>query len=163
MIMINIKAYPLAVAVYALLIKEGELFLLKRQNTGFMDGYWSLPAGRHDGQETVREACLRELKEEAGVFSGVGDLRLVHLVHRRKNNIYCFNKDTKSREVLDLFFTVENWQGEAFNAEPEKASEGAWFSLDRLPEKTIPFIRQAVLDFKDGNYSEYGWPGTGNN
>lgn len=52
---------------YLILIKEGSILLLKRANTGFMDGYYSLPAGHLDGDETAREGGSREIKEEIGI------------------------------------------------------------------------------------------------
>ncbi|TDF93738.1 NUDIX domain-containing protein [Paenibacillus piri] len=49
------------------------VLLLKRQNTGFEDGKWSVDAGRMDGGEEVKAAAIREAKEEAGVDIDLSD------------------------------------------------------------------------------------------
>ena len=55
------------VVVHVLLIRDERLFLLRRSNTGFMDGYFSLPGGHQDIGESVSEAAIRECLEETGV------------------------------------------------------------------------------------------------
>ncbi|CAM6534914.1 hypothetical protein CISECK367B_23450 [Citrobacter sedlakii] len=37
--------YNLSIAVFVLLLKDNEICMLRRGNTGWMDGYFSLPAG----------------------------------------------------------------------------------------------------------------------
>ncbi len=66
------------------------------------------------------------------------------------------NSDDSVR--VDVFFTASRWTGTPVNREPEKCSDLSWFSLEDLPEKTIPYIRQALECIQKGiPYSEYGW------
>lgn len=44
---------------YLVLIKNNEILLLRRYNTGFMDGNYGLPAGHLDGNDTAREGGER--------------------------------------------------------------------------------------------------------
>ena len=53
--------------VYLLIRKENEVLLLRRYNTGFADGQYSLVAGCHEKNEPVTAALIREAKEEVGI------------------------------------------------------------------------------------------------
>jgi hypothetical protein len=61
-------------------------------------------------------------------------------------------------ERIDIFFTVDKWEGEPKNMEPKKCDDLGWFPLGDLPENTIPYIRQAIESIQKGiTYSEHGW------
>ena len=140
--------FKLIASVYAFLIRDGRILLLRRQNTGYEDGNFGLVAGHHDGCETLRQAMQREAREEAGLVIGDNDLELALTMHR-----WCGD-----HERLDVFFAVNKWQGEIANAEPDKCSELTWFPLDRLPENIIGYIAAAIDCFRRGEkYCEFGW------
>ncbi len=61
------ERYKFICAVYLILIKENKVLLLKRANTGYEDGNYSLVAGHMDGNETIKQAMIREATEEAGI------------------------------------------------------------------------------------------------
>ena len=71
--------YP---AVYMLIRQDGKLLFVKRAHTGFMNGFYSLPAGRVEPVERYREAVIRETWEEAGVVVKPEHARLVHTQER---------------------------------------------------------------------------------
>lgn len=54
------------VVVHVMLTRDDQVFLLRRANTGFMDGYFSLPGGHQGSGESVSEAALRGCIEETG-------------------------------------------------------------------------------------------------
>lgn len=56
--------YPLT--VHILLLEADNLLMLRRFNTGFEDGNFSLVAGHLEGDETVHQAAVREIAEEVG-------------------------------------------------------------------------------------------------
>ena len=63
------QRFKLAVTVQLLLEKDGKLLLHLRQNSSFANGYYGLVSGHIDGNETVRQAMIREAREEAGIKS----------------------------------------------------------------------------------------------
>jgi 8-oxo-dGTP diphosphatase len=55
-------------AVYLILKNsKSEYCLTRRFNTGYMDGYYSLPAGHLDGKESLIVAIIIEAKEEINI------------------------------------------------------------------------------------------------
>lgn len=138
-------------ASYLVLVNENnEVLLLRRFNTGFKDGMYSLVAGHVDAGENFTTALIREAKEESGVGVNPEDIEVVHVMHRKS--------DTDGSERIDIFHKVDKWSGEIINCEPEKCDELSWHSFDNLPENIIPYIKVALTAIKDGiMYSEFGW------
>jgi 8-oxo-dGTP diphosphatase len=60
--------YPISVDSVIFRLAEGDLkiALIERKNPPFM-GMWAVPGGFMEGDETVEETALRELKEETGI------------------------------------------------------------------------------------------------
>ena len=127
------------VAVFVLLIKEGKTFLLRRQNTGWADGMFTVPSGHVDAGETVPQAAVKEVREEAGVVVKEEDLEFMHVQY--VYDVY-----------VNFYFKAERWEGEPYVAEPELASECSWAALDALPEDLIYHIKAMLLESVQGNY-----------
>jgi 8-oxo-dGTP diphosphatase len=143
------KVIPTA---YLVLIKEDKILLSRRYNTGFQDGCYSFPAGHpEDGEESLSQTMVREAKEEAGIEINPTDLELVHVMHRKQQ------KPTNERRI-NLFFTTRKWKSEPKIMEPTKCDDLQWFELEKPPDNTIPYIRQAINCIKENiAYSEYGF------
>ena len=58
------KHFQTVVGVLILLIKDNQVCLIRRFNTNFADGKYSLPGGHIDGGETIKEAMIREAKKK---------------------------------------------------------------------------------------------------
>ncbi len=65
-------SYPI-VGVGVVVWKDG-LVLLIRRGKPPRAGTWSLPGGRQELGESVREAAIREVREETGIEIAVGNL-----------------------------------------------------------------------------------------
>jgi len=127
--------------------------MLRRFNTGFRDGKYSLIAGHLNGNESFTQTIIREAKEEANIILKPKDLETVHVINRfePQNNV-------ELRERVDVFFTAKKWQGKIKNLEPEKCDDLSWFPINKLPPNTIPYIRQAINNIrKKIFYSEFGY------
>ena len=138
-------------ASYLVLFKENKTLLLRRFQTGYEDGKYSVVAGHVDPGENFTQCIIREAKEEAGITLKREDLRVCHIMHRD-------SQWAEDRERVDVFFTADNWVGEITNMEPEKCDDLSWFDLENLPDNTIPYIRESLESISRGiSYSEYGW------
>ena len=133
------------VTVHLFFFREEQILLLRRFNTGFRDGEYSVPAGHLDGGETVMQAAIREAQEEIGVQILESDMSFSMVMHRMEGD-----------ERVDFFVQVHQWQGEPFNAEPEKCDDLLWADLNALPANTIPYVRRALKNHLAGlRFDEY--------
>jgi len=138
-------------ASYLTLFKDNKVLLLRRFNTGYKDGNYSIIAGHVDPAETFTKCIIREAEEEAGISLKPEDLQVVHVMHRNSGT-------AENNERVDVFFIAEKWDGEIVNKEPNKCDDLSWFDLDNLPENVIPYIKQAIEGIKNKiYYSEHGW------
>ena len=136
-------------AAYALLIKDGNILLLRRYNTGYEDGNYSLPAGHVEPEETFTQSIIRETREETGITLREENLQVAHIMHRNNQH---------GRSYVDVFYTVREWAGTPENKEHEKCDDLAWFPLDNLPKNTIPSVLLAIENSQKGVfYSEFSW------
>ena len=144
------RRFQVTVAVHLFLLRGGEVLLLRRHNTGYEDGNYSVIAGHLDGAEPATRAMVREAAEEAGIAVTPADLRFVHVMHRQEAGA--------ADERVDLFFAATNWRGEPAVCEPKKCSELRWAPLHTLPTNVVPYVREALGHFlHDRAYSEF-WP-----
>ncbi|MCG2783504.1 MAG: NUDIX domain-containing protein [Anaerolineae bacterium] len=135
------------IAVHLLFIKDEKVLLLRRFNTGYEDGNYSVVAGHVDAGETVTQTAIREAQEEAGVQIAPENIEVVHVIHRKSND-----------ERIDFFVQVNAWDGDIRNMEPDKCDDLSWFPLADLPVNIIPYVRNVIQDAGSGIfYSEYGW------
>lgn len=141
------ERFKIPAAVYLLLIKERNILLLRRFNTGYEDGNYSLPAGHINDNETMTLAMVREAQEETGIKIDPRDLKVVHCMHRKA-----------VEQRVEFFFTVEKWVGDPTIQEVDKCDELQWYPMDNLPANVIPYIRHVLKNFQAGVfYSEFGW------
>jgi len=139
-------------AVYVIFRKGDKVLLIERQNTGYRDGYFSMPAGHVDGGEPASVAAAREAKEEVGVDVKPEDLHLVHTQHRVA--------EEGNHERISLYFEAKTWQGEPYNAEPEKCSGLLWATLDELPPKIVPELQHLFKHLETKSpYGHFGFDG----
>ena len=135
------------VAVHLFFLRDNHILLLRRFNTGYEDGRYSVVAGHVDAGETVTQAAIREAHEEAGVILEPADIQIVHVMNRKSEE-----------ERIDFFVTVRHWVGEVTNNEPQKCDDLSWVSIDSLPQNMIPYVRNAIDKYRTGVlYSEFGW------
>ena len=142
------KYFKIIPAVYLFLLRDNKILLLKRQNTGYQDGNYSLIAGHLDGNETVTEAMCREAKEEANLDIYPENMEVVHAMHRMGTD----------SERIDFFLLPKTWQGKPKIMESKKCAELKWFPLNALPSNLVPEVEQAIVKIQNKIfYSEMSW------
>ena len=135
------------VAVHLFFLRNDHVLLLRRFNTGWEDGNYSVPAGHVDAGETVTNAAIREAQEEIGVSLKPQDVEVVHVMNRKSED-----------ERIDFFLLVRSWTGEIGNKEPDRCDDLSWYPVTSLPSNIIPYLRQALQNYQNGKlFSEFGW------
>jgi len=135
------------VAVHLFFLRNESVLLLRRVNTGWEDGKYSVPAGHVETGESVIEAAVRESHEEVGICLKTLDLEVAHVMHRKAEE-----------ERIDFFLVVKSWTGEITNKEPHKCDDLSWHPLASLPDNVIPYVRQGLTNYKNGIlFTEFGW------
>jgi 8-oxo-dGTP pyrophosphatase MutT (NUDIX family) len=85
------------------------------------------------------DAAAREAEEEVGLKLQLGDMTFSTVMHR-----------IEEEERVDFFVQVHRWQGEPFNAEPDKCDDLCWVDVDQLPANVVPYVRQALRNHLAG-------------
>ena len=135
------------ISVQLILEKENKILLLKRKNTGYEDGKYSLPGGHVEANEEIRKALIREAKEEIGINLNIQDIEFYKVINR---------KVSPQQEYIDFIFKTDNWTGEITNEEKNKCEEIIWVNREDIPENTLGFIPQLFKNDKS-TYLPYNW------
>ena len=130
-------------AAYVFLLRDGEVLLQLRRNTGYNDGHWAAGAAGHvEHGESVTAAAVREAQEEIGVVPT--DLVPLTTMHRTAANGQAID------ERVDFFFTARSWTGEPHLMETVKAADLGWFPLDALPDPVVRHERFVLEHLRAG-------------
>lgn len=131
--------FALIPASYVYLLRDDEVLLQCRANTGYMDGHWVAGASGHvELGETAVEAAVREAAEELGVVVRAQDLTLLTVTHRTSGT------DDPVEQRVDWFWSARVWTGDPRICEPTKCADLRWHRLDALPEP-IPDYERIVI------------------
>jgi 8-oxo-dGTP diphosphatase len=140
----DVDRFRVVPAAYVVLRRGDEVLMLLRANTGYMDGYWAVPAGHVEQGESVLAAARREVLEEVGVEIDPADLVPLTAMHRTGGN------GDPIDERVDFFFTTTRWTGEPRSMEPGKADGLDWFPLDQLPDPVVPHEARVLAGVLSG-------------
>jgi 8-oxo-dGTP diphosphatase len=139
------------VAIHAVMLRgkgaSRELLLGLRQNTGYGDGLYCMPAGHQELFETSAQAVSRELREEVGVvpqFNRMSKLPRLQIEHLKDYGAGHADPTRRFRHYNELFFLVPHWRGEIQNREPDKCAELRFFKLSALPANMLPLTAHAL-------------------
>ena len=135
-------------AIFLLIEQNKKYAFIMRTNTGWRDGYYALPAGTVEKNESFIQGAIREAAEELGITIKTDDLQSVLICHRFEDG----------SDWVDNMFLVNKWQGEVINNEPHMHGELTWFALNSLPDNITPSQRSMLAAYLRGeHYCELGW------
>ena len=132
-----------------LLDDEGRILLLRRCNTDYENGSYSLVAGKVEADEEVTAAAVREARGEVGVEIRAEDLEVAGVMHRKADD---------GVVSVAFFLAARAWSRPIVNAEPDHHDAVEWHSFDDLPPNVIPYVQKALENYRRRVcYDSYGW------
>lgn len=138
------KKRPIVATITAIIHKD-EVLLIKRVKEPYI-GYWAFPGGKIELNESVKEASLREVKEETGLDVSYDGLK--GIIHERLNE----NSETKTAFVL--FFSKVTAPTKDFTACDE--GELKWVKIQETKNmKIVPsdyWMFEKLLDAKEPKF-----------
>jgi 8-oxo-dGTP diphosphatase len=118
----------------AVLIEDGRVLLSQRRSGTHLEGKWEFPGGKVEAQEDPRAALQRELREELGIETTVGEIVDVTF-HRYAE-----------KTVLLLFFeatrTATSPAPTAIEVAALQWAEAKDLDDERFPEADVPVLRK---------------------
>ncbi len=123
------------IVVASVLIENGKVLLSRRKKGTHLEGRWEFPGGKVEPGEDPRAALARELEEELGIRTTIGEIVDVTF-HRYED---------ADKAVLLLFFHAEREEG---SPEPRAidVAEIAWADTDALDPSRFPPADVAILE-----------------
>src|SRR5215472_1070089 len=136
--------FPL-IGVGSIIIADDRVVLVKRAHPP-IQGQWSIPGGVLEVGELVREAAVREAREETGLIVEAGELlgvfdRVLRDAQKRVQYHYVLI-DFLCRPVGGEFLAASD------------AAEVSWFTREELPALNLAEDTQEVIE---KGFAKLGW------
>ncbi|MGG3998847.1 NUDIX hydrolase [Anoxybacillus kestanbolensis] len=116
------------------LVKDGHVLLLKKPRRG----WWVAPGGKMEQGESVREACVREYREETGIYLKNPKLKGVFTFVMKRG------EEVVSEWMMFTFF-AEHFDGE--NVVQCEEGELAWHPIEQIPTLSMAPGDYHIIDY----------------
>lgn len=131
-------------SAYLILRRGDEVLLMRRANSDYMSGMYSLPSGHVEKFEPADVAAIRETKEEIGVDVRLEDIKLAYVLYRKALE--------GDHERACFFFETTKWKNEIQNCEPDKCDDVRWFSVNDLPDNLAVEVKHLFEELARGKF-----------
>lgn len=128
----------IGVGVGAFILNENNELLLQKRAVPAEKDHWCIPGGRLEMFEILKDAVIRETKEETDL-----DIEVITLMGICDHII----KEENAHWVAASYLCKIK-SGTPKIMEPDKASDMRWFKLNELPEKITITTKKALHDYK---------------
>ncbi len=115
------------IVAVGVVVEHGRVLISKRKEGKHLAGMWEFPGGKVEALEDPREALRRELREELGIETIVGDVLEVTF-HRY---------DDVGRALLLLFFEARR-SPDSPELHARDVADFAWVAGEELREEHFP-------------------------
>ncbi len=118
------------------ILLDGTKVLLVKRGEEPDKGWWDIPGGYLDWDQTLEESSARELLEETSLVVKPEDLELLQ--------VYSNPENKAQNQVIDIYYVARIFSGEV-HIDGEEIVAAQWFDLKNLPE-TVAFDHRSVLE-----------------
>ena len=123
--------------------KKNEVLLKKRGPKSRNEvGWWEKTGGMIDYGEKAIPAMKRETREELGIE--------INIIGYFPYTDHIIPRDSQHWIGLNYLGVIK--KGTPENMEPGKCDEICWFSIKKLPKKTVQPVRESVRNYLEGKY-----------
>ena len=117
-------------ALVGVIVREDERILML--SSPKRPGQWEPVSGAYDGDETLIEGLLREVREEAGATIRVRPLCTIHAC--------TFSYDETLRYMMSVAYLLAYESGQVFPGDDMAGSQGKWLCVDEIEQGTYTII-----------------------
>lgn len=114
-----------------IVVRDGKVFLAKRDALQDQGGVWEFPGGKCEVNELPEQALVRELQEEIAITPT--SIMLFETI----------SHDYGDKKVCLYFFLVDSFDGEAIGNEGQIT---AWFDVSDLSNLEFPAANKLIVD-----------------
>lgn len=138
----------IGVGVGALILNEdGEIFMARRGKKVTNEaGLWEFPGGKLEFGEKLRDAVVREIKEEFDI-----DIEVIELLDAVDHIL-----PDEHQHWVSPSFICRLKSGEPRIVEPDKCDEICWFKVEDIPKDITKATQSNLDDYKDYLESQNG-------
>ena len=140
------KRHMVKVALYMIVISDGKIVLMKRQNSGCDDQMFTVPGGHMEKNETPLGGAIRETLEEIDIKVKMPILSSV--IYRTNLTV---GQKCSRKDFIDFFFKCESHEGVVKIMELDKCSEIIFANVNDLPDNMVPQVEFAIKNMLGEN------------
>ena len=133
------ERFKLIGGVFCLIIKDNKVLMELRKNK-FDAGLYSLVGGCMEDGETVKQAAVREIKEEVGLEVHEDDIEVISVLHR-------ITPKPDSWQSIEFVLLVNKFSGNPNLLENNVCGDLKWFPLENLPQNISHCAKQAIDNY----------------
>lgn len=126
------------------LLKENKVLLLQKPRRG----WWVAPGGKMEPGESVRDSCIREFREETGIYLRNPNLK----------GIFTFIMKDGDKVLSEwMMFTFMAQESDGLNVDESEEGKLSWHKLEDIKDLPMAAGDYHILDYMiHGNGMIYG-------